>query len=105
METMRVMEIMHAVAEGRHDMDCALQEYLERSGPGEDPKLTWLLALFDVHQDQHALVDDFVMHTWKYIEKNPSVWQHRYPTVDELKGDIGYDETVLPCVVRQSGTM
>jgi hypothetical protein len=60
---------------------------------------------FDVHQDQHALVDDFVMHTWKYIERNPGVWRHRYPTLDELKGDFGYDETVLPCVVRQSGTM
>ena len=42
---------------------------------------------------------------WKYIERNPSVWRHPYLTLDELKGNIRYDETVSPCVVRQSGTM
>jgi len=45
------------------------------------------------------------MHTWRYIEKNPSIWRHRYPTIDELKGDIRYDEIILPIAVRQSGTM
>ena len=83
------MEIMHAIAEGRHDMDSTLQEYLEGSGQGKDAKLTWLLAFFDGHQDRHQLVDNFIMHTWKYIEKNPSVWQHQYKTLDELKNNIG----------------
>ena len=58
------MDIMHAVAEGRHDMDSALQEYLEGLVPGRDTKLNRSLALFDVHQDQYSLVDDFVMYTW-----------------------------------------
>jgi len=45
------------------------------------------------------------MHTWEYIEKNPSLWHHQYRTLDELKDKVGYAESVLPSALRQSDSM
>jgi hypothetical protein len=102
MEKTGAMEIVQAIAEAQ-DKDGVLRQYLD--GCEEDTKLSQLLALLSAHQDNNELVDGFVIHTWEYIEKNPTLWQHQYRSLDELKDKIGYVETVLPCLVRQSDSI
>jgi hypothetical protein len=100
--------IMRTVADGGEDLDVVLEQYLEgpeKGEQGEKEKLRRLLKIFNDPEDRHELVDGIVIHAWKYVEKHPNVWHHRYETLDELKHDIGYVETVLPCMVRQTDWM
>jgi hypothetical protein len=108
-DCLKLMEmIMQTVADGGEDLDVVLEQYLEgpeKGEQGEKEKLRQLLKIFNDPEGRHELVDGIVIHAWKYVQKHPNVWHHRYKTLDELKHDIGYVETVLPCMVRQTDWM
>jgi hypothetical protein len=102
MEGTPVLEIVQAIAESK-DKDSVLHQYLKGSEGDEklSQLLTWLTARQD-HTEVSERVDQFVMYIWEYIEKDSNIWQHQYKSVDEMKVKVGYAETVLPCVARQS---
>jgi hypothetical protein len=96
------LEIMQRLVDGSHNMDSALQQYLEGQ---EEGRLSRLLVIFDCHKDDHDVLDQILMHTWKYIENNPTEWQHRYKSLEQLKADIRYVDTVFLCFGRRTESM